>query len=87
MSRYTIETALSAGFCFGVRRAVDIAEQTANKSGRCYTLGPLIHNDNEITRLKKLGVFPVDSPDGLSADDTLIIRSHGVSKQVIEHIA
>ena len=87
MSRYTIETALSAGFCFGVRRAVDIAEQTANKSGRCYTLGPLIHNDNEISRLKKLGVFPVDSPDGLSADDTLIIRSHGVSKQVIEHIA
>lgn len=87
MSRYTIETANSAGFCFGVRRAVDIAEQTAENSGRCYTLGPLIHNDNEITRLKKLGVFPVDSPDELSADDTLIIRSHGVSKAVIEHIA
>ena len=87
MSRYTIETARSAGFCFGVKRAVEIAEQTAQQSGRCYTLGPLIHNDNEISRLEKMGVLPVDSPDELSGDDTLIIRSHGVSKSVMNHIA
>ena len=43
MSRYNIETAKSAGFCFGVKRAVEIAEKTAEENGSCYTLGELIH--------------------------------------------
>lgn len=48
MSRYNIETAKSAGFCFGVKRAVEIAEKTAEENGSCYTLGELIHNGSEI---------------------------------------
>ena len=56
MSRYNIETAKSAGFCFGVKRAVEIAEKAAEENGSCYTLGELIHNGSEIARLQKLGV-------------------------------
>ena len=81
MSRYNIETAKSAGFCFGVKRAVEIAEKTAEENGSCYTLGELIHNGSEIARLQKLGVYPLDSPDDLPHGRTLIIRSHGVGKR------
>ena len=86
MSRYNIETAKSAGFCFGVKRAVEIAEKTAAEKGSCFTLGELIHNGSEISRLEKLGVHPIDSPDDLPQDKTLIIRSHGVAQSVIDYI-
>ena len=86
MSRYNIETAKSAGFCFGVKRAVEIAEKAAEENGSCYTLGELIHNGSEIARLQKLGVYPIDSPDDLPQGRTLIIRSHGVAKSVMDYI-
>ena len=86
MSRYNIETAKSAGFCFGVKRAVEIAEKAAEENGSCYTLGELIHNGSEIARLQKLGVYPIDSPDDLPQGRTLIIRSHGVAKSVTDYI-
>lgn len=86
MSRYNIETAKSAGFCFGVKRAVEIAEKTAEENGSCYTLGELIHNGSEIARLQKMGVYPIDSPDDLPQGRTLIIRSHGVAKSVTDYI-
>ena len=86
MSRYNIETAKSAGFCFGVKRAVEIAEKTAEENGSCYTLGELIHNGSEIARLQKLGVYPIDSPHDLPQGRTLIIRSHGVAKSVTDYI-
>ena len=86
MSRYNIETAKSAGFCFGVKRAVEIAEKTAEENGSCYTLGELIHNGSEIARLQRLGVYPIDSPDDLPQGRTLIIRSHGVAKSVTDYI-
>ena len=86
MSRYNIETAKSAGFCFGVKRAVEIAEKAAEENGSCYTLGELIHNGSEIARLQKLGVYPINSPDDLPQGRTLIIRSHGVAKSVTDYI-
>ncbi len=79
-----IKIAESAGFCFGVKRAVETAENEAKKNGCCTTLGPLIHNDNEIARLESLNVFSTDNPD--NAKGTLIIRSHGVAKSVTEYI-
>lgn len=84
MSNYTIRIAENAGFCFGVKRAVDLAESTAAKYGHCCTLGQLIHNETETDRLKALGVTPVDTPD--EADGVLIIRSHGVAASVIDYI-
>lgn len=75
----------NAGFCFGVKKAVDKAfeEIDKNKDKKLYTYGPLIHNNQVIGRLKSLGVSSVDDIDqieGLEAA-SLIIRSHGIPKE------
>ncbi len=74
-----IEIAENAGFCFGVRRAVEIAEKAAEKHGKVYTLGELIHNEAAVEELHKKGVCAVNSVDE-AAGEVLIIRSHGVPK-------
>ncbi len=73
------KVAKTAGFCFGVGRAVKIAEEAAKEKGRVYTLGPLIHNRGEVERLSALGVHVIDSVEEAKREDTVIIRSHGVS--------
>jgi len=79
----------SAGFCFGVQRAVDtVYEQVAkNPSGRrIYTYGPIIHNMEVVNDLKKKGVRVIGSEEELqqAAGQILIIRSHGVKKRIYE---
>ena len=71
-----------AGFCFGVRRAVDKAFECADKQLPCVTLGPLIHNPQEVERLARAGVRSVDSLDQVRPGETVIIRSHGVTPAV-----
>ena len=71
-----------AGFCFGVRRAVDKAFECAEKQLPCVTLGPLIHNPQEVARLENAGVRSVDSLAEVAAGQTVIIRSHGVTPEV-----
>ena len=71
-----------AGFCFGVRRAVDKAFECAQQQLPCVTLGPLIHNPQEVDRLERAGVRSVDSLEAVAAGQTVIIRSHGVTPQV-----
>ena len=71
-----------AGFCFGVRRAVDKAFECAERRLPCVTLGPLIHNPQEVERLAEAGVRSVDSLDDVQPGQTVIIRSHGVTPQV-----
>ena len=71
-----------AGFCFGVRRAVDKAFECAQGQLSCVTLGPLIHNPQEVERLAEAGVRSVDSLDDVQPGQTVIIRSHGVTPQV-----
>ncbi|WP_461829306.1 4-hydroxy-3-methylbut-2-enyl diphosphate reductase [Aquifex sp.] len=69
-----------AGFCFGVKRAVKLAEESSQKvkeGGRVFTLGPIIHNPQEVNRLKSLGVEPLENKE-LKPGDTIIIRSHGI---------
>lgn len=84
---HTIRLAKSAGFCFGVRRAVDTAVRTATEQGGCYTYGPLIHNNSEIERLKSLGVeVTEDYREHDKEKGTLIIRSHGVEKAVTDYL-
>lgn len=77
-----IEIAENAGFCFGVRRAVEMAEGAA-KNGRVYTLGELIHNEAVVEDLQKKGVCAVNCVEEADGE-TLIIRSHGVPKSVKE---
>ena len=69
--------AKNAGFCFGVRRAVELARKEARERGRVYTWGKLIHNEAVIRDLAAEGILPVETLDGLEAGDTLIIRAHG----------
>lgn len=76
-------TAGKAGFCFGVKRAVEIAIRTAEQAdGPVYTLGPLIHNPAVVESLKQRGVKPIENLSGLG-DGTLIVRSHGAPPETI----
>ena len=79
--------AKNAGFCFGVRRAVDLARQEARQHGTVYTWGKLIHNEAVVRSLSEEGILPVKSLDGLSAGDTLVIRAHGAPPSLFEACA
>ena len=68
----------TAGFCAGVRRAVDIAEREAEK-GPCRTLGVLVHNRAVTGDLAKLGVGVLDEPENARPGERIILRSHGAS--------
>ena len=76
--------AKNAGFCFGVRRAVDLAKQEAEARGRVYTWGKLIHNEDVVQSLAAEGILPVEALDELQAGDTLIIRAHGAPPSLFE---
>ena len=71
-----------AGFCFGVQRAISTAFKAAGE-GKVYCLGPLIHNPQEVSRLRDAGVKTVEDFSGLRPGDSLIIRSHGVPPAVL----
>ena len=80
-----VSLAKSAGFCFGVKRAVDtVYEQTGKKN--VYTFGPIIHNEEVVKDLEKKGVFVINTMEELDdiTEGTVIIRSHGVSSAVYE---
>lgn len=78
-----IKIATKAGFCFGVKRAVDLAIETSETSEHLYTLGQLIHNDQVTTRLKEHGVTVIDGLESIDSGE-VIIRSHGVGKSVYQ---
>jgi len=79
----------NAGFCFGVKKAVEKTLNTIenNKNKKVYTYGPLIHNQQVIEHLKKLGVIEIESlPNNIDPDSLIVIRSHGVPKSVLENM-
>lgn len=82
MSKITI--AKTAGFCFGVTRAIKIACETAEKHGKAYTYGPLIHNNDVIAELNGKGVSVTESLDAQFSP--IVIRSHGVPKSVYDEL-
>ena len=73
----------SAGFCYGVRRAVELAERTA-RSGGCWMLGDLIHNAHVVEGLRRLGVRKAGGLEEPRPGDTVLIRSHGELREVLE---
>ncbi len=77
-----IVLAKHAGFCFGVRRAVNLAENAAIQYGYCQTWGSLIHNPQEIERLKRKNIFPINNREEFDAP-CLVIRAHGAAPDVI----
>ncbi len=81
-----ITVAQSAGFCFGVKRAVDIVYQAIQEGKRVYTLGPIIHNAQVVEELVQKGVQILANPEDAEPGDTVIIRSHGVEREVYEKL-
>lgn len=77
-----VTVAQTAGFCYGVKRAVELAEQAANGSNSCWMLGPIIHNEHVVSALKEKGVGCVTHPDEIPVGSAAIIRSHGESRDV-----
>lgn len=78
-----VRLASSYGFCFGVKRAIEIAQEHKNAS----TMGPLIHNQKEINRLKldfNVGLY--NSLEDVKEDDTVIIRTHGIPKNDLKEL-
>ena len=76
--------AKSAGFCYGVKRAVELAEQAAKETGNCYMLGSIIHNTHVVRRLADLGVQTANTVEEIPPNSTVIIRSHGESRDTFE---
>jgi (E)-4-hydroxy-3-methyl-but-2-enyl pyrophosphate reductase len=81
-----IRKAVHAGYCWGVERALDIVNQTADthKDVPVRTLGPIIHNPQVVQSLDDKGVHSIDSLDQMPEGGTVIIRTHGVAPEVYE---
>lgn len=84
-----VTVAKSAGFCFGVERAVDtVYKQLEKQQGAIYTYGPIIHNEEVVNDLKAKGVRVIGETDDLDTYEkgTVILRSHGVSEEIYEKL-
>ena len=84
-----VKVAKTAGFCFGVQRAVDkVYELIGSCPDRLFTLGPIIHNEEVVNDLEKKGVRVASEDDlrTLPEGSTVVIRSHGVGKEVYDHL-
>lgn len=81
-----IKLAKTAGFCFGVNRAVDRLYQMVRSGEKVCTLGPIIHNPQVIDDLRSKGVIIANSIDEIPKDTKLVLRTHGVEKQVIDEL-
>ena len=80
----SITVAKSAGFCFGVSRAVELVEQAAKEGKQVFTLGPIIHNRHAVAHFEEMGVKVIATPEDAIPGSTVIIRSHGVTKAVCD---
>ena len=78
-----LKVAESAGFCFGVRRSVEMAEKLL-QDGPCTSLGMLIHNTDVVDRLSQMGMRTVERPEDVQDGERVLIRAHGVPPQTIE---
>ena len=81
-----VKLAECAGFCFGVRRAVDTVYEQAKSGKTIYTYGPIVHNDEVVRELGKLGVRVLNSKEELEelASGSVIIRAHGVPQEICD---
>lgn len=84
-----VELAKTAGFCFGVERAVNLVYTESEKSSGVYTFGPIIHNEEVVSDLESKGVKVINTVEEISSleKSTVIIRSHGVSKHIYDIIS
>lgn len=83
---YKITLAKTAGFCFGVNRAIELVEKLLKEGKRVATLGPIIHNPQMVDNLKSRGVIIANKVDDVPKGYTLVIRSHGIDRKTYEEI-
>ena len=84
MAERKIFLAKNAGFCMGVKSAVDKALEL---KGKCQVLGDIIHNETVIADLKSKGVNCVNDVLSLDKNKTVLIRTHGAKKETIQHLS
>ena len=82
----TIKLAKTAGFCFGVNRAVELVYDMVESKEKVCTLGPIIHNAQLVDDLKSRGVIIAETPSECKEGYKLVVRTHGVPKQIIEEL-
>jgi len=84
-----IKVAKTAGFCFGVQRAVDLVYNNIGSKEPIYTLGPITHNEQVVEDLAKKGVKVVENPEELKdlPKGTIIIRAHGIPKKLYDELS
>ena len=75
-----------AGFCFGVRRAVNAISDALNNNNNVWTIGLPIHNPQEVARLESLGLHVADNAGGIPSGAKVLIRAHGESLSVMESL-
>lgn len=78
--------AKTAGFCFGVDRAVNLVYDLVNKGEKVCTLGPIIHNAQLVSDLENRGVKIIEKVDEAPKDYTVVVRTHGVEKEVVDEL-
>ncbi len=83
--KFQVMVAPNSGFCFGVRRAIEIASEAVASGEKVSSLGPLIHNPQVIERLRKAGLEPVEEIGAITGGK-VIIRSHGVHPEIMERL-
>lgn len=76
----------SSGFCFGVKRAIDLAEDIASKNNNVYTFGPLIHNPQEVLRLEKGNIKVVEDYSKID-EGVLVLRTHGIPLDIYKNLS
>ena len=81
-----VRLAESAGFCFGVSRSVDMAETLLGESDSCASYGELIHNEDVVARLARQGLRVIKQPEELIPGETVLIRAHGVARDVYDRL-
>ncbi len=79
-----IEIAENAGFCYGVMRAIDIANRALDKHNKLYSFGPIIHNPQVVEEYEKKGLKVIEDID--KVDGPVLIRSHGVAPEIYEKL-
>lgn len=81
-----IIVAKSAGFCFGVNRAINILYKLIDENKPACTLGPIIHNMQMVNELREKGVRTIDKISEAKENETIVIRSHGVPQSIVDEI-
>ena len=82
----SITLAETAGFCFGVNRAIELVNSLLDEGKKVCTLGPIIHNEQVVQQLADRGVVIAETPDDVPEDHVLVIRSHGVPLPIYKEL-